>query len=127
MKEENVKIWIDFAEEDLNSARWCFQGEKYLWMFVMCQQVIEKTLKALYVKNTNQVPEKTHNLKQLAKNIEIIDKLSEDIISFFNDLLIYYFAARYPDKKSKIDCTKENANDILQKTEEVFIWLKEKL
>jgi len=109
LEEKNIQSWINFAEEDLSTAEWCIQGEKLLWAMTMCQQAIEKIIKALYIKNTDKIPEKTHNLIKLATDTNIISELSEETLELFNKLLVYYFASRYPDKRIKLlnECTKE--------------------
>lgn len=129
MEEKNINTWIDIADEDFSTAEYCFNGKKYLWAMVMCQQAIEKLLKAIYVKDTNEIPEKTHNLKKLAGDTNIIDECSNETLKLFNVLLIYYFASRYPDKREKIqpELTEEHMENIFKQTKEVYLWLKSKL
>jgi len=129
LEEKNIQSWIKFAEEDLSTAEWCLQGDKLLWAMTMCQQAIEKIIKALYIKNTDKIPEKTHNLIKLAKDTDIISELSEETKNLFDDLLIYYFASRYPDKRCKLkaDCTKEYTKNVFKQTKEVYSWIKIKL
>lgn len=129
MSEKDIKIWIEIAEEDLETAICCFNDKKLIWSVVMCQQAMEKIIKALYVKNTGQVPEKTHNLVKLAQNTNIADYCNEEIIVLFNKLLLYYLGSRYPDKRMKLqkECSYVFVEDIINKTKEVFQWVKEKL
>ncbi len=129
MEEKDINIWIKIADEDLDAAEYCVNGKKYLWAMVMCQQAVEKVLKAIYVKNTDKIPEKTHNLIKLAKDTGILDELSGETFKLLNKLLIYYFATRYPDKRVKLqsEFTKNNISNILNQTKEVYLWLKNKL
>lgn len=124
-----LQEWIDIAEEDLSSAEWCVKGQKYLWSLVMCQQAIEKMLKAIYLKQKNEVPPKIHNLNKLLLDVGFSDELDEETNIFFDDLIIYYFSSRYPDKRAllKKECTEQLVNKYLNKTKEVFQWLKNKL
>lgn len=129
MEEKDINIWIQIADDDLDAAEYCFNGKKYLWAMVMCQQAIEKILKAIYIKNTDKIPEKTHNLKKLAKDTGILDELSEEAQNLLNKLLVYYYATRYPDKRTKLqsEVTSDNIGNILNQTKEVYLWLKSKL
>jgi HEPN domain-containing protein len=45
---------------------------------------------------------------------------------FFSDLLFYYIAERYPDYKRQLssNITETRAKEVLNKTEEVFVWLQ---
>lgn len=129
MEEKNIQVWIDIAEEDLSTSEWCVEGKKFLWAMVMCQQAIEKLLKAIYLKKTEEIPPKIHNLNKLAEYSNISDELSEEVKSFFDELLIYYFSSRYPDKSSllKKELNEDKVVNSLNKTKEVFTWLKNKL
>lgn len=129
MEEKNIQEWIDIAEEDLSTAEWCVQGKKFLWAMVMCQQAIEKILKAIYLKKNEEIPPKIHNLNRLTELVGISNDLSEDLKEFFEELLIFYFTSRYPDKSAVLKkvLNEDFAIKFLDKTKEVFIWLKSKL
>lgn len=47
-------------------------------------------------------------------------------MDLFAELLYYYIAERYPNYKIKLlsSVSKKRAKEILDRTEEVFIWLK---
>lgn len=127
--EKNINIWVEIAEEDMDSAEYNFKGKKYLWAMIMCQQAVEKILKAIYVKNTGKIPEKTHNLVKLAKDTCIIEVLSEENIELMEKLLFYYFGTRYPEKREKIKASifLKDINNTMTKTRELYLWLKNKL
>ena len=126
MSSSKVNDWIDIAQDDLETAEGCISFKKYLWAMVMCQQAIEKMLKAIYVKKTSEVPKKTHNLLILAKDVGLLTSLSEETVSLLEDLLIFYFGSRYPEesKKLKKKCTQKYAIETYEKTKEVYLWLK---
>lgn len=118
MEEKNIQEWIDIADEDLNTAEWCIKGKKLLWDMVMCQQSIEKILKAIFLKQTQEIPPKIHNLNKLAEFTHVSNELSEDKKTFFEELLIYYFSSRYPDKSAiiKKELTEDLAINTFNKT-----------
>jgi HEPN domain-containing protein len=67
------EIWFNIAEEDLQAAEWSFKGDQFLWAVFMCQQCIEKALKAIYIyKNSKHAPKK-HDLLSLSQNAELFE------------------------------------------------------
>jgi HEPN domain-containing protein len=123
-KEEHIDYWINSAESDLEVAVTLFLSIKNLWCLFITHLVIEKSLKAHYVKKFDQVPPKTHNLIYLVQKIEL--ELSEDQIVLHDRLNVFQISARYPDYKNNVNqiCTDEFTKDILTKSKELFLWIK---
>lgn len=91
----------------------------------MCQQSVEKCLKALIVvKNENPMP--VHNLPTLAKDAGIWDMLPPEQRTFLRALTAYAIEARYPERKQKLyqQCTRAEAERLLDQTREMIIWLE---
>lgn len=124
-----IKNWIKIAEDDLNAAEWNLQGNYLLWCIFMCQQSLEKTIKAIYQFKTNKIPPYKHDLIYLAKSAEIIDECDEETIELLAYLNIYYIETRYSEKRDdlKAQLTKENTNNTLERTKRAYQWLKNKL
>lgn len=104
-----------------------YDSGDYHWALFIGHIVIEKLLKACYVKfNDGKVPF-THDLLRLAKlaGLDVNNELaiSLDLISNFN------ISARYPDYKQAFyeKCTREYAEINIKKIEGVRVWLKEML
>lgn len=57
-----------------------------------CQQAVEKLLKAIWVRNRQEVPPRTHNLGDLAKVLGSFDEVHR---RFLADLSIQAVATRY--------------------------------
>ena len=49
--EEKVEHWLDIAEYDLETAVAMQETGRYLYTVFMCQQALEKLLKAIYLQN----------------------------------------------------------------------------
>ena len=62
---EIIDEWLKIAEYDLKTAEAMLDTGRYLYVAFMCQQAIEKVLKAIYIKRKNELPPKTHNLLYL--------------------------------------------------------------
>ena len=59
--DDHIKYWLDSADHDLDTAESLFSAGKYDWCLFLGHLVLEKVLKALYVKdNENRMPPKTH-------------------------------------------------------------------
>ena len=125
--EKEIKYWIEHAEYDLETAEAMLQSGRYLYVTFMCQQPIEKFLKAIIIQFTKIPPPHSHNLRRLAEFSGIDEQMTDTQIKLLDDLTPFCVAARYPaykDKMSKI-ATKTYSNQYLKKTKELFQWLKE--
>ncbi len=83
-KEKQIKYWLT-SDLDWETATDIFESNKnFHFCLFICHLVIEKLLKALVVKETNQHPLKTHNLLRLAEIAKI--ELNPDHLQFFEEL-----------------------------------------
>lgn len=130
---EKYLYWEDIAEYDLKTAEAMLESGRYLYVVFMCQQAVEKLVKGLYVLYKDEEPPRTHNIWNIFDMIFDIDELMklqplelEEYFSFFDELLAYYISGRYPSYKNKLSklVNEDKAIEILDKTKEVFIWLK---
>lgn len=116
------------SEEDMEVAQLCFDGNKFLHCAYMCQQAVEKAIKAL-IATKNVVPVPIHNLPELAMNAELWDTLRAEQHIFLRALTTYAIEARYPERRYRLyqQCTKDEAERILRSTREMVAWLKERI
>jgi len=126
MKNE-IAYWIEHAQYDLDTAEAMLRSGRYLYVTFMCQQAIEKQLKALIIMLKSIAPPFSHNLRRLSEIAGIDEKMTEQQINFLDDLTPFCVAARYPAYKSKMAsiATREVSIKYLQQTKELFAWLKE--
>ena len=52
--EDNINEWISIDLYDLETAQAMFNTGRYLYVVFMCQQAIEKLLKALFIHKTQK-------------------------------------------------------------------------
>lgn len=126
--DEHINYWIDSAENDLIAATNLFDSGNYSWCLLIGHLVLEKALKAIFVKfNDNLIPPKIHNLSRLAE----LSKISPDpeIEKFLVAANKFHLEGRYPDYKSEFykSCTKEFAENNFNKIKEIYKWLKSHL
>lgn len=124
---DTVKLWVERAEYDLESAKSMLSNGRYLYVAFMCQQAVEKILKGFIQNRTGTLAPYTHNLVLLSEESGL--EFSEDQLDFFVVMSGYYINTRYPDVKQKLaqDLNESKSKEILKKSEEVFRWLKNEL
>ncbi len=120
--------WLERADYDLETARTLLQSQRYLYVAFMCQQSIEKTIKA-YIASTKAVPPFVHSLPRLAEEAGLLGELTEEFQKLLADLNPYYIKARYGEYKDALSkvCKADQANHFLEKTKEFLQWLKQKI
>jgi HEPN domain-containing protein len=125
---EKVNYWINSAEDNLITAKDNFFQKHFLFSAFLCHLKIEKGLKAI-IAQKELFPPKVHNLLKLAvlSNLEpILTVEQKDILEI---LTPFNIEARYPSyKKTVSEILDENTcHSIILQTEELFIWIKNKL
>ncbi len=124
---KTVKYWHEGAEYDMEVAEAMYEKGKYPYALFMGHLALEKLLKALVVKMSQQHAPYTHSLPLLAEKsgIKIPKKTMRRVARFME----FHFEARYPDEQKKFykKCTKEFATKKMKEIKEVFAWLKKKL
>lgn len=96
--QEQHKVWIAFAEDDLKAAKVLFVSQEVSVSSVLfhSQQCAEKALKAYLVRHS--IPfKKTHDLTYLAKACAVLDKTFLDVIDLAVALTPFATDSRYPD------------------------------
>ncbi len=99
-REDIIQYWIKTAQQDYAVMNSLFAKGHYIWCLFAGHLVVEKLLKACYVKSVNVNAPRIHDLKRLAILIGLPLTESEErellTITSFN------IAARYPDYKLRI-------------------------
>ena len=124
-REEHIDYWLSSADHDLDTAESLFAAEKFDWCLFLGHLVLEKALKALYVRdNDNRLPPKTHNLVKLAEKTTISLSLEQKI--FFDEVNDFNIETRYPEYKQNFyeRCTTEYTGNYFKKIKEQYRWLK---
>lgn len=120
--------WLDIAEYDLVTAESMLNSSRYVYVAFMCQQALEKLSKGLYNYYVDDEIPRVHNISFIFNRI--VDKIDIDIedekLDLFDKLSAYYIQGRYPTFKEKISqaINETEAKVLLDKTKEVFEWMK---
>lgn len=124
MKKE-VRNWWKQAQSDFEKAKVLFKSKNYDGTAFYCQQTIEKAFKALYIQKFNEL-RKVHDLVFLGQKIGVPNHLLE----FCSELNKAYIETRYPDASDIIPAEKfstEDAEHLIEITEEILQWLEQQL
>ncbi|OGU14882.1 MAG: hypothetical protein A2X61_11895 [Ignavibacteria bacterium GWB2_35_12] len=126
--DETIQYWIETAENDLETAESLYNSGHYDWCLFLGHLVLEKILKAHWVKFNKDVNHpKIHNLLNLAK--ETILNQTEDELAFLRLVNNFHLENRYPDYKKEFHkiVTKEYCLDNFNKIKERYQWFKSQL
>lgn len=125
--QKRVQYWIDTAEHDLPVAENLVENGHYSWALFIGHLVLEKILKAHYVRDNAEEAPKIHDLVRLAERTKL--KLTQEIEEFLFVANTFNIEARYPQDKLKFYkiCTKKFTQENFQKIEEVYQWLKSQI
>jgi HEPN domain-containing protein len=122
-----VKHWLDSADKNQETLMHLIDSKDYSWALFIEHLVVEKTLKALYVRRLEKHAIFTHDLLRLAKKIDL--ELSEEFEEWLDEITTFNLNARYDNYKQDFYnlCTKEFANIWLGRIEKIRIWLRNQL
>lgn len=126
-KDEVIKYWIESAERDMKTMIHLYEKKDFHWSLFLGHLVIEKFLKALYVKKKSEQPPYIHNLLRIADKSEIT--FTEEQLDILTTITSFNIEARYDDYKSVFyrKCTFEYTTIWIDNIKEIAEWIKEKL
>ena len=118
-----VERWADQARYDLDTARAMMNSGRYLYVLFCCQQTVEKMIKAIIAKQSNEFPPRIHALIRLAEAAEL--ELTDEHAQLLRELSNYYIQTRYPEEITELasKISESQARRIFEQTEEIVQWL----
>jgi HEPN domain-containing protein len=129
MSEKIVQNWMSLAEYDLVTAKAMLDTKRYLYVAFMCQQAIEKMLKACFVKEKEKTPPYTHSLIRIAEELSFFEYISQNNHEDLELLNSYYIESRYSEDFEEFSktITPEKAKYLFDFTEIFLQWLKSQI
>jgi HEPN domain-containing protein len=120
---KDIQQWIKQSDYDFATAAAMQKSRRYLYVLFCCQQAVEKRLKGLVIKCTNEMPPRTHDLLRLTGLAKI--ELTEEQELFLRHLCNYYIECRYPEEMQELarQASRKLADTYLNKTKEILKWL----
>jgi len=119
-KNEIAKYWVNSSEVDFLAMETLLNNGHYVWALFIGHLVIEKLLKAYYVRNVNTNVPRTHDLTKIAEKGNLV--LSEEQKDLLDEVTTFNIKSRYPDYKM---AHREDKKLIYQKIREYIQLLEE--
>ena len=129
MKEQPAfQKWLDRVSYDLDTAKAMLQTGRLIYAVFMCQQSLEKAIKALLVFQGKEVIP-IHNLRRLAEKASITQELDDSTLIKLDFLSNYYINARYKEDLQQLSkgISDKVAGDFVDFAEGLIKWLREKM
>jgi len=124
-----VEYWLDIADYDYQTALDLQKSKRWLYVAFMCHQTLEKGLKAYWCATMPNDPPSTHNLLTLITGANLTSEVSDEQKQFIQEMMPMNIEARYPEYKENLlkQLPPERCQDIITKTNDFYIWIKDKL
>lgn len=115
--------WRESSEQNYSTMQNLIKTKEYAWALFMGHLVLEKLIKALYVKKLNQHPVFKHDLLFLMKKIDV--EFPADYEEWLDAITTFNLNARYDDYKQSFYklCTPEFSKAWIDKIEILRQWL----
>ncbi|NOZ47562.1 MAG: HEPN domain-containing protein [Chlorobi bacterium] len=124
-KEKLIEYWIDGSDDDFETMIAMFDSKRFNWSLFIGHLMIEKLLKANYVKVKLDYPPFIHNLLRLAEkaDLELTDDRKEQLVT----ITAFNINTRYDDYKMsfKQRCTPDFTSEWIDKLKELRLWIKQ--
>jgi len=123
-KDKLIRYWIESSDDDFDTMITMYENKKYNWALFIGHLMIERLLKALYVKIKSDYPPFIHNLLRLAEKCEL--ELTEEKRYFFVTVTAFNINSRYDDYKKSFQqkCTPEFTSQWIDNLKSNRQWIK---
>ncbi|MEI8087690.1 MAG: HEPN domain-containing protein [Paludibacter sp.] len=121
--ENIIKFWMESSDQNHLTMQHLMLTKDYNWALFLGHLVIEKLLKAHYVKKHQKHPLFIHDLLRLSNKIEL--ELTEEQEEWLDEISTFNLNTRYDNYKQEFRtrCTLEYTTFWINKIETLRIWL----
>jgi HEPN domain-containing protein len=123
---EQIQRWVERAQRDWDNAQRNAAVGVYDLAAFLCQQAVEKMLKAAHLAVRQAEAERTHDIAKLLKGLDAPAELA----ALAGDMTDDYFATRYPDALTPRPLEaydQELGEDRLRRAEQIMAWARERI
>jgi HEPN domain-containing protein len=115
--------WMERAHYDLDTAQAMLDSGRLIYVLFCSQQAVEKALKSVIAKRTEESPPRIHNLGLLLERSSL--NASSEQTDFLLDLSSYYIRSRYPEEAASFDqlVNHDMAQQVLDSTRSILQWI----
>ena len=121
--EKIVQFWVESSNQNYETMQHLMQSKDYNWALFLGHLIIEKLLKAHYVKKLQKHPLFTHDLLRLSQKAEL--ELTEEQEEWLDEISTFNLNTRYDNYKQefKTRCTLEFTTRWIKNIETIRLWL----
>ncbi|GHT54617.1 hypothetical protein AGMMS49982_19600 [Bacteroidia bacterium] len=125
--DEIVKHWIDTSDADFEVMLTLLEAKQNSWALFLGHLVLEKLLKAYYVKQHGKHAPLWHDLGRIAQSGGLV--LTDEQLDCLEAITKFNLNVRYDDYKRKFytQCTAEYTAEWSEKIKQLRIWIKTRL
>ncbi len=125
--EKIIQYWIEMSDNDYNSMLDMVGIKRYNWALFVGQLVIEKLIKAAYVKVHHKHPPFLHDLLKILKKCNV--SVTEEQMDILDTITTFNINARYDDYKLAFykQCTPEYTEIWINNIKNIRQWIIETL
>ncbi len=126
-RDEIIRYWLDLSDVDYQAMGSLFKSGHYVWALFIAHLVVEKILKAYYVKKVDGNVPRIHDLLKIAEKANL--ELTEEQKDFLDEVTTFNIKSRYPDYKNRFyqKATREFAENYINQIKEFRTWLIKKI
>ena len=123
--QKSMDHWMESSERDFKTMNNLYKSKDYSWSLFVGHLVIEKLLKACYIKHNHQHPLMIHNLVKIAETSGISP--TENQKSVLTEITSFNLSTRYDDYKKSfyVKCTPEYTKEWIKQIKQIRKWIKE--
>jgi HEPN domain-containing protein len=123
-----IQMWLDRVKYDIETAKAMLQTGRWIYAIFMCQQSLEKCIKALIASEDKEIIP-IHNLRRLAEIASIIHEFEESALIKLDFLSNYYINARYKEDLNELSkgISETVVKEFIEFTEDTIKWLYQKM
>lgn len=94
-KDRLIHYWMESSDDDFETMMVMYDSRRFNWSLFIGHLMLEKLLKALYLKIKSDYPPYIHNLLRLAQKADL--EISEEIKKQLVTITAFNINARYDD------------------------------
>lgn len=122
-----IQYWRESSDQNYATMNNLINTKDFSWALFLGHLVIEKLLKAVYIKKAQKHPPFTHDLLRLANKLDL--NLPDGYDEWLDVITTFNLNARYDDYKQNFHklCTSQFTNEWAQKIVTIRLWLIKQL
>ena len=119
-----IDFWIESSNDDYQAMLDLLNTKNYVWALFIGHLVIEKLLKAYYVKVHRDYPPMQHDLRRIGEKAGIV--FDDNKLIIIETISQFNIRTRYDDYKRSFYklCTPEFTKIWIEKIKEIRLWIE---